>query len=79
MGVGIAAAIIWVVCLILNIYLAKKKNRSVGAWVVLSIFFSWIALIILAILKPLPPATAYTDGYRDGFKDAVSKEDDTVQ
>ncbi len=47
---------IWVVCLIVNIKLAIKKNRSVAAWVVLSIFFSWIALIVLAILKPLPSA-----------------------
>ena len=78
-GATVAGVIIWVVCLILNIYLAKKKNRSVAAWVVLSIFFSWIALIILAILRPLPPATAYSDGYREGFKDAANTGNDDDQ
>ena len=56
---SIVGLIIWIVCLIANIKLAKQKNRSVAAWVVLSIFFSWIALIILAILKPLPPKDMY--------------------
>ncbi|SDB19859.1 hypothetical protein [Eubacterium oxidoreducens] len=51
---SIIGTIVWIICLIANIKLAIKKNRSVAAWVVLSIFFSWIALIILAILKPLP-------------------------
>ncbi|MCR5665338.1 MAG: hypothetical protein K6G01_00780 [Eubacterium sp.] len=54
MIIGIVSFIIWIVCLIANIKLATKKNRSVAAWVILSIFFSWIALIVLAILKPLP-------------------------
>lgn len=44
--------IIWIVCLILNILLAQRKGRSVAAWVVLSIFFSWIALIINLVLPP---------------------------
>lgn len=44
--------IIWIVCLVLNILIAQRKGRSVAAWVVLSIFFSWIALIINAVLPP---------------------------
>ncbi|MCC8030021.1 MAG: FHA domain-containing protein [Lachnospiraceae bacterium] len=48
--------IVWILSLIGNIYLAKKKNRSVAAWVVLSIFFSWIALIINACMKPKDPS-----------------------
>lgn len=53
-GVNMLAvgAIIWIVCLVLNILLAQRKGRSVGAWVVLSIFFSWIALIINLVLPP---------------------------
>lgn len=42
--------IIWIVCLILNIMIAKKKNRKVAPWVILSIFFSWIVLIINLVL-----------------------------
>ena len=54
-AVSVVGVIIWIVCLVLNIYLAKKKNRSVAAWVILSIFFSWIALIINAVMKPKEP------------------------
>lgn len=44
--------IVWILCLIGNYYLAKKKNRNVVAWVVLSIFFSWIVLIVNLCMKP---------------------------
>ena len=50
--VQIIGLIIWIVCLVLNIMVAKQKNRSVALWVVLSIFFSWIALIINSAMKP---------------------------
>ncbi|MCD7922088.1 MAG: FHA domain-containing protein [Clostridiales bacterium] len=45
---------IWILSLIGNIYLARKKNRNVVKWVVLSIFFSWITLIANACMKPEP-------------------------
>lgn len=51
-AVSIVGLIIWIVCLVLNIIIAKKKNRSIAAWVVLSIFFSWIVLIINLAMKP---------------------------
>jgi len=44
--------IIWIVCLVLNIRIAQNKNRSLVVWVLLSVFFSWIALIINLILPP---------------------------
>ncbi|MCD8364620.1 MAG: hypothetical protein LUC83_02175 [Clostridiales bacterium] len=44
--------IIWIVCLIFNIRIAQKKNRSIAVWVVLSVFFSWITLIINLCLPP---------------------------
>lgn len=50
MGVGIVGLIIWIVCLIANIKIAKAKNRRVAVWVVLSVFFSWITLIVNAVL-----------------------------
>jgi len=43
---GIAAI---VVCRLIAI----KKGRSVGGWATLGFFFGWIAVIILACLKPL--------------------------
>lgn len=49
---NVVALIIWVACLVANIYIAKKKNRKVATWVVLSIFFSWITLIINLVMKP---------------------------
>lgn len=51
-SVSIVGIIIWVGCLILNIYLANKKNRSIVVWAILSIFFTWIALLINVAMKP---------------------------
>ena len=71
---GAAAFIFWIACLILNIYLAKKKNRSVAAWVILSIFFSWIALIVLLVLRSkAPTAQNYTYTYSPN-----NHQDDTM-
>ena len=50
MVVGIVGLIIWIVCLIANIKIAKAKNRRVAVWVILSVFFSWITLIVNAVL-----------------------------
>lgn len=50
MLIGIIGLIIWIVCLVANIKIAKAKNRRVGVWVVLSVFFSWITLIVNAVL-----------------------------
>lgn len=44
--------LIWVVSICLTCYLAKKKGRNIVSWLVLSLFFSWIALIIIVCLKP---------------------------
>ncbi|MCC8080907.1 MAG: hypothetical protein LIO80_02650 [Lachnospiraceae bacterium] len=54
MALVIIQLAIWVLCLIGNIQLAQAKNRSVAKWVVLSVFFTWIALIINACMKPKP-------------------------
>lgn len=35
---------------ILSYKIAKKKNRSAGGWLVASLFFGWLALIIVALL-----------------------------
>ncbi|MCD7922496.1 MAG: hypothetical protein LUG27_08740 [Clostridiales bacterium] len=53
MFVGVAwiiGLIIWIVCLVLNIRIAQRKNRNLALWVVLSVFFSWITLIVNAVL-----------------------------
>lgn len=49
---SVAFFILWIVCLVQNVRIAKRKNRSVALWVILSIFFSWIALIINALTDP---------------------------
>ncbi|MCD8132673.1 MAG: hypothetical protein LUE19_02315 [Clostridiales bacterium] len=48
----IVGIIVWILCLIGNYRLAKKKNRDVVKWVLLSVFFSWIVLIINLCMKP---------------------------
>lgn len=53
--VNVIAFIIWLVCLIANIKIAKNKNRNVVAWAILSVFFSWIVLIINLCMRPAQP------------------------
>ncbi|MCD8108895.1 MAG: hypothetical protein LUE14_02160 [Clostridiales bacterium] len=48
--IWIIGLIIWIVCLVLNIRIAQRKNRNLALWVVLSVFFSWITLIVNAVL-----------------------------
>ena len=50
MGTFIIGLIIWIVCLVLNIKIAKAKGRNLVLWVILSIIFSWITLIFNAVL-----------------------------
>lgn len=50
MIVWIIGIIIWILCLWGNYKLAVKKHRNVAAWIILSVFFSWIVLIFNAIL-----------------------------
>ncbi len=50
MIIGIIGLIIWIVCLVANIKIAQAKNRRLAVWVVLSVFFSWITLIVNAVL-----------------------------
>ena len=50
--VSVIRLIIWIACLVANIKVAEQKNRSVVKWVILSVFFSWIALIINYAAKP---------------------------
>ncbi len=38
----------WIVNLILTGWLANEKGRSVGSWVILAVFFPWLAIIALA-------------------------------
>ncbi|MCC8029691.1 MAG: hypothetical protein LIO75_07855 [Lachnospiraceae bacterium] len=52
MFIWLIGFIIWIVCLILNIRIAQNKNRNLVVWVILSVFFSWITLIINLILPP---------------------------
>lgn len=48
----IIGVIIWILSVCLTCYLAKRKGRNIALWAVLSVFFSWIVLIIIVCLKP---------------------------
>ena len=41
---------IWIGIIVWTVSIARKKGRSTGLWGVLAFFFSWIALLIVAIL-----------------------------
>ena len=47
---GIVGFIVWIVCLVGTIMLARNKGRSPVLWGILAFFFSLIALIVLAVL-----------------------------
>lgn len=42
--------VIWIGLIFWTVSIARKKGRSPMLWGVLAFFFSWIALIIVAIL-----------------------------
>ena len=46
--------VIWLLCLIGCIKLASQKNRSVALFVIFSIFLPIPAIIVAALIKPLP-------------------------
>ena len=74
----IIGVIIWILSVCLTCYLAKRKGRNIALWVVLSVFFSWIALIIIICLKSKrviieDPMSAEKKLERSGFR-ATNKE-----
>ncbi len=50
----IIALTIWIASIFGCYKLAVDKNRSVDGWLLLGVFFGVIALVVIAILKPLP-------------------------
>lgn len=44
--------IVWIAFAVGCGFLAKKKGRGVGGWVVAGLFFGFFALIAIAIMKP---------------------------
>ena len=44
---------IWIVSIIASVFVAQSKNRSIAGWLILSIFFGPLALIILALLSKI--------------------------
>jgi hypothetical protein len=47
---SILGLIIWVACIVATYSIAKSKGRGVVLWTILAVFFSWIALLIVALL-----------------------------
>jgi hypothetical protein len=48
-GWGIAF-IIWILIIAWTVAIARKKGRSTFGWGVLAFFFSWIALLVVALM-----------------------------
>lgn len=48
--------LIWVIAAIAAGVVASNKNRSAAGWVIASLLFSPLLLIIILVLAPLPPA-----------------------
>ncbi len=48
--VGIVGFIIWVLIIAWTSTIAARKGRHAFGWGVLAFFFSWIALIVVALL-----------------------------
>jgi len=42
--------LIFVLPIVLAVVMARKKKRGIAIWVILAIFFSWLAIIVLAVL-----------------------------
>ncbi len=46
-GIGL---IIWILLIAWTVSIARKKGRSALGWGILAFFFSWIALIVVALM-----------------------------
>ena len=44
---------IWIICAVIAGIIAKKKNRSVGGWVLLTLLLTPLCLLVLIALSPL--------------------------
>ena len=42
--------IIWILCIAWSAAIARRKGRSVFGWTLLAFFFSFIALIVVALM-----------------------------
>lgn len=47
----------WILPMYVAYKLAGKKNRTQGGWLVMTMFFGWIAVIILGVLEKRKPET----------------------
>ncbi|OGW13658.1 MAG: hypothetical protein A2W77_05875 [Nitrospinae bacterium RIFCSPLOWO2_12_39_16] len=44
---------IWTICAVIAGIIAKKKNRSIGGWVLLTLLLTPLCLLVLIALSPL--------------------------
>jgi uncharacterized membrane protein YoaK (UPF0700 family) len=49
--------IVWVVCIVGTYLIAKSKGRSAVLWTIFAVFFTWIVLLIVALLPARRPAS----------------------
>ncbi len=50
LGIMLMSGLVWLICLVANVKIAQQKGRTLVLWIVLSVLFSWIALIFNVLL-----------------------------
>lgn len=76
MILGLIISLIFIISTIVSIIvasvLADKKGRSVGGWIVGTLFLGWLAVIILALLSDESPQ--YPRGHKQPFYTQQKRE-----
>ncbi len=57
--VSILGIVVWVVAIVATYMVAKAKGRSPVLWTILAVFFTWIVLLIVALLPARGPQVRY--------------------
>jgi hypothetical protein len=52
----VLGTIVWLACIAATYVVAKSKGRSAVLWAILAVFFTWVALLVVALLPVRPPA-----------------------
>ena len=43
---------VWILSAVICGMLARTRRRNIGAWVILGLLFSWLSVIVIALLPP---------------------------
>lgn len=56
---SILGVMVWVAAIVATYMVAKAKGRSPVLWTILAVFFTWIVLLIVALLPVRGPRASY--------------------